>query len=97
MVEILLIKITSTKNITGITYGTKESRAETFADDTTLFMERTEENLRTATKYIQHFHKISGLACNLDKTSVIPIGNNTNKNDQICKDLKICGKTHSLY
>ena len=89
MVEILLIKITTTKNITGITYGTKESRAETFADDTTLFMERTEENLRTATKYIQHFHKISGLACNLDKTSVIPIGNNTNKDDQICKDLKM--------
>ena len=89
MVEILLIKITSTKNITGITYATKEARAETFADDTTLFMERTEENLRNATKYIQHFHKISGLACNLDKTSVIPIGNNTNKHDQICNDLKM--------
>ena len=89
MVEILLIKITSTKNITGITYATNESRAETFADDTTLFMERTEENLRNATKYIQHFHKISGLACNLDKTSVIPIGSNSNKEDQICKDLNM--------
>ena len=40
MVEILLIKINTTKNITGITYASKESRAETFADDTTLFMER---------------------------------------------------------
>ena len=89
MVEILLIKITNTKNITGITYATQESRAETFADDTTLFMERNEANLRNATKYIQHFHKISGLACNLDKTSVIPIGKQSNKNDQICKDLKM--------
>ena len=89
MVEILLIKITSTKNITGITYASKESRAETFADDTTLFMERNEANLRNATKYIQHFHKISGLACNIDKTSVIPIGRNSNKEDQICKDLNM--------
>ena len=89
MVEILLLKITSTKNITGITYATKESRAETFADDTTLFMERNEENLRNVTKYIQHFHKISGLACNIEKTYVIPIGHNSDKNDQICKELKM--------
>ena len=89
VVEILLMKITSTKNITGITYATQESRAETFADDTTLFMERNEDNLRNVTKYIQHFHKISGLACNIDKTSVIPIGQNSNKNDPICKELKM--------
>ena len=89
MVEILLIKITTTKNITGINYATKESRAETFADDTTLFMERTDTNLRNATKYIQQFHKISGLACNIDKTSVIPIGKQSDKTDQICKDLKM--------
>ena len=89
MVEILLIKITTTKNITGITYATKESRAETFADDTTLFMERNKTNLRNATKYIKHFHKLSGLACNIDKTCVIPIGENSNKNDPICTDLKM--------
>ena len=89
MVEILLIKITTTKNITGLTYASKESRAETFADDTTLFMERNETNLRNATKYIQQFHKISGLACNIDKTSVIPIGEQSDKRDQICKDLKM--------
>ena len=89
MVEILLIKITTTKNITGITYATKESRAETFADDTTLFMERNETNLRNATKYIQHFHKLSGLACNIEKTCVIPIGKNSNKNDPICTDLNM--------
>ena len=64
MVEIILIKIISTKNITGITYANKELRVVTFADDTTLFMERSETNLRNATKYIHHFHKISGLACN---------------------------------
>ena len=89
MVEILLIKITCTKNISGITFATKEARAETFADDTTLFMKRTESNLRNATKYIQHFHTISGLACNMDKTSVVPIGTNTNTKDKLCTDLNM--------
>ena len=89
MVEILLIKITTTKNISGITFATKEARAETFADDTTLFMKRTESNLRNATKYITHFHKISGLACNMEKTSVIPIGTNTNITDKLCTDLNM--------
>ena len=87
MVEILLLKINHTKNLTGITYAQKESRSETFADDTTIFLERNDTNLRNATKYITKFHNISGLACNLDKTVVIPIGQNTNKNDTLCADL----------
>ena len=49
MVEILLLKI---KNITGITFALNESRSETFADDTTIFLERNNTNLRNTTKYI---------------------------------------------
>ena len=96
MVEILLIKINHTKNITGITYAQKESRSETFADDTTVFIERNEHNLRHATKYITLFHSISGLACNLDKTVVIPIGANTNINDQLCPDLGMKWNDHKI-
>ena len=33
-VEILLIKINNTKHIGGISYAKKESKSETFADDT---------------------------------------------------------------
>ena len=87
MVEILLIKINHTKNIKGITFAQQESRSETLADDTTIFIERSEHNLRNTTKYITQFHTISGLACNLDKTVVIPIGTNTNINDQLCPEL----------
>ena len=87
MVEILLIKINYTKNLKGITYAQKESRSETFADDTSIFIERSEHNLRNATRYITQFHSISGLACNLDKTVVIPIGTKTNIHDQLCTDL----------
>ena len=59
MVEILLIKINHTKNITGITYAKKESRSETFADDTTIFLERSERNLRNANRYDNGFVKIT--------------------------------------
>merc|ERR1711983_688840 len=61
MVEILLIKINYTKNLKGITFATMESRSETFADDTTIIVERSEEYLRTAIHYINSFHKLSGL------------------------------------
>merc|ERR1712059_191666 len=39
-VEILLIKINYTKYIKGIVFSKHESRSETFADGTSIFMER---------------------------------------------------------
>ena len=87
MVEILLIKITRTKNIKGIIYALTEAKAEAFADETTHFMTHTRDNLRNATKYIQQFHTILGLACNLDKTHVIPVGKLDNPKDILCPEL----------
>ena len=85
--EILLLKINHTKNLTGIIFAKFEARSETFANDTTIFLQRTAHNLQYATKYIKAFHKISGLACNVAKTVVIPIGTNTNKHDILCPEL----------
>jgi hypothetical protein len=50
-------------------------------------MQRSPENLRAATKYIKDFHTISGLACNLDKTHIIPIGRLNDPKDIICPEL----------
>ena len=44
MVEILLIKINHTANIEGINFAKSEGRSETFADDTTIYITRTETN-----------------------------------------------------
>ena len=87
MVELLLLKINFTKHLTGIIFAKVEARSETFADDTTIFLERTAKNLRYATKFITAFHKISGLACNIDKTVVIPIGMIADKHKILCPDL----------
>ena len=89
MVEILLIKINYTCRIKGIIFAKHESRSETFADDTSILIERKEEYLRYAMKFIQMFHNISGLCCNLEKTVVIPIGENTNTNDRLCPELNL--------
>ena len=87
MVELLLLKINFTKHLTGIIFAKVEARSETFADDTTIFLERTAKKLRYATKFITAFHKISGLACNIDKTVVIPIGLITDKHNILWPDL----------
>ena len=87
-VETLLIKINYTKYIKGIVFSRHESRSETFADDTSLFMERKDEYLRYTMKCIAEFSKISGLKCNIEKTKVIPIGN-FDKENKICQDINL--------
>ena len=51
--EILLIKITKSKNIKGVQLAEKECSTQTFADDTTLPVAREEESLRKCIKYIE--------------------------------------------
>ena len=57
--------------IEGIKFARCESRAETYTDDTTIIIKRTEANLRNLVKIIQDFAKISGLRANLDKTKYL--------------------------
>ena len=89
VVEILLIKIPKSKIINGLKLGSGEIRAQTFADDTTLTIERTELSLRSCVRYIDGYKLMSGLSANLDNTKVIPIGRYFNPKNQICPDLKI--------
>merc|ERR1712055_556566 len=55
IVEILLIKISKTKHLTGVKYASNEDRASGFADNCTLFLQRTEQNI------LNDFWQISGL------------------------------------
>ena len=38
---------------------------------------------------LKHLARISGLQCNLDKTSVIPIGGNYDIEDKLCPELAL--------
>ena len=72
--EILTLKINNTKIFKGITYAIQEARSELFANDLPPFLERNEENLRNFAKILDDFHTVSGLATNLDKTCLVPVG-----------------------
>ena len=61
-VEILLIKITKSRYIKGIKLQTEEEiRAKTFADDTSLLIERCVTSIKICVNFITSFSKISGL------------------------------------
>ena len=45
-----------------------------YADDTSIFLKATEENLRNSFKTLQWFYQLSGLKINISKTKVIRIG-----------------------
>ena len=92
MVEILLIKITKTKHLTGVKYASEEDRASGFADDCTLFIERTEKNLRNCINILEDFWKISGLKCIVSKTKVISLGNF--QVGGMCEDLGLSWADH---
>ena len=81
-VEILLIKINHT-------YAKKESRSETFADDTSIFIQRNPKYLRECVNILKQCANVSILQCNLEKTSVIPIRGNFDTSDKLCPELSL--------
>ena len=69
-----------------------KAHCKAYADDTTIVIKRTEENLMmNLVQIIKDFAKISGLHANLEKTHMIPIGSITSiaQEDQLCRDLKL--------
>ena len=93
IVELIIIKINYTKSITGIKFAKHEGRSETFVDDTTIYMSRTEANLRNCLKIINDFAKMSGLHCIVEKTAVVSIGGNFDPKDKLCPDLGLTWDT----
>ena len=62
---------------------------ETFADDASIFIKRNPEYLRECVSILKQFARISGLQCNLEKTSVIPIEGNFDTSDRLCPELAL--------
>ena len=84
--EILAISIRETKKIKGIKFQNYEFKIAQLADDTTLFL----QDLRSVSESISLFNDfttISGLRLNLEKTEIIPIGFNLQKNIKLPNEL----------
>ena len=72
--EILSHVIREKKDINGIVVYDKETKLTQYADGTTIFLGGDKESLCGVMRVLDWFRKVSGLAVNKDKTSVIKIG-----------------------
>ena len=97
-VELLGVSIKENKNLYGYKVKGKEHRVSQFADDTTLFLQYNERNLRLCMDILNEFYMISGLKINVDKTKVIKFGKDRDSSDVLCPDLNLIwtGKFTSL-
>ena len=84
--EILSLMIRNNKKIKGITLREKEILLSLFADDTTLFLDGTEQSFREAIKMLDTFSAMSGLNVNNDKTQISWIGSMKNCNIKYMRD-----------
>ena len=88
-VELLGETFRTKTDLKGITVGGEEHRISQFADDTTLFMQFTENNLRTCMRILEEFHSISGLKINIEKTKAVKFGVLRDSRMTICEDLDL--------
>ena len=75
--------------ITGININGKEFRLSTYADDTQIFLDGTEQSLKEILSVLKKFYSMSGLKINVEKTRAIWIGSLSHSNRQLCREYKL--------
>ena len=91
-IEILAIKIRNSNLIKGIKIGDDEIRAALYADDSNVFLELNEQNLRNAIEILEQFYLFSGLKINMEKCQCIVIGQLPAGDYTLCPDLNLIWK-----
>ena len=81
--EFLSTVIRKNKKIKGIFANGEEFKVTQFADDTTIFLDGSEESLNSTLEELDRFAKISGLKINYDKTQLVWIGSKKHSQDSI--------------
>ena len=84
--EILGILIRGNKNIKGIKLFDIEFKLSQYADDTSQFLDGSEQSLRETLSTLDLFHKVSGLRMNEEKTKLIWIGSMTGSEVRLCPE-----------
>ena len=76
--EILAINVRRNDEIRGITSSNRSFQITQLADDSTLFLADLESAVKDISLF-QIFASVSGLTLNLDKSKIIPLGENVHK------------------
>ena len=62
---------------------------EIYADDLSLFMEPSDNNLRNSINILSDFYKLSGLKISVSKTNAVWFGSAHDSNHKLCPDLNL--------
>ena len=84
--EYLALAFKNDKDVKGIKLKNKEHKLCQYADDTSIFLEASETNLKNSLKKLNWFHFKSGLQVNITKTKVIRIGNIRETDSRFCRE-----------
>ena len=88
-IEILAHKIRSSENIEGISLGNTKHLIEIYADDLSVYLEPTDDNLRNVVEVLENFFKLSGLKISVSKTKAVWFGSKCGSEDKLCQDLNL--------
>lgn len=88
-IEILCIKLRSSREVQGFKIDTLEVLLSMYADDCSIFLNFSEQNLRNVIGILTDFYKISGLKIQMQKTQCIVFGKIPRGNYKICPDLNL--------
>ena len=88
-VEILAHRLRSDRKIQGFQLENLVQTVEMYADDCTVFLQPTAENLRCAVKTLSEFFNLSGLKISISKTKAIWFGKDYASTLELCPDLKL--------
>ena len=73
--ETLALYLKQKSQVIGIDLNNKMFLLSQFADDTTIFLANTPNNIKNCLHTLHKFQEISGLKMNTNKTEVMPLGN----------------------
>ena len=80
-------------NIPGIKINTTEYKIGQYADDTFILLDGREHSLRSTIILLSKFTYCSGLKINIEKSSIIWLGEKAGKEETICPDIKLSWAT----
>ena len=84
--EILSLMIRTNKNIKGMKLKDYSALLSLFADDTTLYLDGSEESFTEAINTLDTFARLSGLKINNEKTQIVWIGSTRNCKKKYMRD-----------
>ena len=88
-VEVLGLMIRKNDNIRGIRINDSETKLSQHADDTQIFLDGSENSLRTTLTTLQKFYLMSGLQINVEKTKAVWIGAMSKSERKLCHEFKL--------